>query len=213
MQVLVYGEWEKSSKNSKSFFTATYLESQKKSVTIRELNGTINFIFVGSLTAGKRAFYTVKLIEVLHKKGFNVSLNLYGYGEQFNKIEKYIKENNLESFVFLEGNKTQEDMILVYCKSHFLVLPSKSEGWPKVVAEAMFWGCVPIATPISCIPNMIDNENRGMLLSLDLVIDVHKIICLINNKNDYKIKAENGLHWSRNFTLDYFETEIKKMLL
>ncbi|WP_348636743.1 hypothetical protein [Flavobacterium anhuiense] len=30
MQVLVYGEWENQSKNIKSFFTATYLESEKK---------------------------------------------------------------------------------------------------------------------------------------------------------------------------------------
>src|SRR5690606_34200508 len=48
--------------------------------------------------------------------------------------------------------------------SHFLILASKSEGWPKAVAEAMFFGCILIVTPVSCVPWMLNYGSRGILI-------------------------------------------------
>ncbi|WP_427875193.1 hypothetical protein [Flavobacterium sp. MMS24-S5] len=80
MQVLVYGEWENSSKNIKPFFTATYSESDKTPMKKNDLKGEIKFIFVGTLVSGKRPLYSVQLVEALIKKGYNVTLQLYGEG-------------------------------------------------------------------------------------------------------------------------------------
>ena len=49
MQVLVYGEWETSTKNIKPFFTASYFEKDKIDVKPRKLEGKISFLFVGTL--------------------------------------------------------------------------------------------------------------------------------------------------------------------
>ena len=46
-----------------------------------------------------------------------------------------------------------------------MILPSKSEGWPKAIAEGMFFGCIPIATPVSCVPWMLADGSRGILVS------------------------------------------------
>src|SRR5690606_11018026 len=126
---------------------------------------------------------------------------------------KYIEEKNIENFIFFKGNKERNEIKIAYQQSHFLVLPSKSEGWPKVVAESMFWGSLPISTNVSCIANMLDNEKRGLLLALDLENDVKKIKELLNNKAEYVLKVKNALTWSRLYTLDYFDAEIKKLLL
>ena len=57
-----------------------------------------------------------------------------------NEIEKYIETKNLKKHVILKGNCSRDEVIKAYQKSHFLVLPSKSEGWPKVLSEAMAYG-------------------------------------------------------------------------
>ena len=44
------------------------------------------------------------------------------------------------------GIRVKENIKKAYKRAHFLVFISKSEGWPKVVAEAMFWKCLPIST-------------------------------------------------------------------
>lgn len=212
MQVLVYGDWKNQTKNIKSFFTATYREDEKIDVTARNLNIKLQFLFVGTLSKGKQPIYAVKLVESLKRKGINLELSIYGEGQEKEAIENYIQVNDLNDVVFLKGNVSRDDMKLIYQQSHFLILPSKSEGWPKVVAEAMFWGCLPVASKVSCVPNMLGNGERGILLSEDLEYDCNLVLKCVDNQELYNTKINAAISWSRNFTIDKFESEIEKLL-
>ncbi len=212
MQVLVYGDWENSTKNIKSFFTASYFEKDKFEIKPRDIDGKISFLFVGTLSVGKQPLYAIKLIESLNKKGYNVDLTLFGEGSERTMLENYISENKLQKFIFLKGKQNQETIKKAYCKSHFVILPSLSEGWPKAIAEGMFWGCMPIASAVSCISTMLDAGKRGILLHLDFNDDLIQIENILNDDSAYKQKVENAIHWSRNYTLDVFEDEIKQLL-
>jgi len=212
MQVLVYGDWENSTKNIKSFFTASYFEKDKFEIKPRDIDGKISFLFVGTLSVGKQPLCAIKLIQSLNKKGYNVDLTLFGEGSERTMLENYISENKLENFIFLKGNQNQETIKKAYCKSHFVILPSLSEGWPKAIAEGMFWGCMPIASAVSCISTMLDAGKRGILLHLDFNDDLIQIENILNDDSAYKQKVENAINWSRNYTLDVFEDEIKQLL-
>ncbi len=76
----------------------------------------------------------------------------------------------------------------------------------------MFWGCVPIASPVSCVAYMMGNGSRGLLLTERLETDVNKIYKLVLDKEQYQRMAIEGLNWSRQFTTDKFELEIMKLL-
>lgn len=212
IQVLVYGEWENSTKNIKPFFTASYFEKDKIEVKPRELEGKISFLFVGTLSKGKQPLYTIKLVEQLYKNGNDIQLTLYGEGNERAMLEDYISESKLENVVFLKGNQNQEVIKKAYLENHFVVLPSLSEGWPKVVAEGMFWGCLPIASKVSCVPNMLENGKRGLLLDLKLDQDVQSIQSILNDTGLYQDKVNKAIQWSRQFTMDVFEDEIKLLL-
>ena len=222
MQVLVYGEWLLQTKNIKPFFTATY--SKKEILTLNEnntellnksitqLNAPLQFIFVGTLSKGKQPLYAIQLIEKLIKKGKNVTLDVFGEGEMRNEIEAYIHNKQLEKVVTLKGNQSKETVLKAYQTSHFLILPSKSEGWPKVVAEAMFWGCVPLVSPVSCVPYMLGNGSRGVVLQESLKADSNQLLELLHHPEVYQKMVCEGQNWSRQFTTDKFEAEIKKLL-
>lgn len=212
MQVLVYGNWPNQSKNIKPFFTATYSESEKEIIQKNKFELGLKFIFVGSLVIGKNPIYAVKLVEELIKKGYNVSLDLYGEGDQRAFLEKYIETNNLQKQIVLRGNQNREMIKEALKQSHFVLLPSKSEGWPKAIAEGMFWGALPISTEVSCVPFMLDNGKRGILLVMDLEKDLKQILSIIEEESTFKEKSELAQKWSQNFTTDLFETEIKTLL-
>jgi glycosyltransferase involved in cell wall biosynthesis len=212
MQVLVYGEWEGMTKNIKPFFTATYTEEDKLPFAQRDLEGKINFVFAGTLVKGKNPLYAIQLVEQLAQKGHAVSLRLYGEGEERKRLEDYILANELESIISLEGNQSKETLKSAYQSSHFVLLPSDSEGWPKAIAEGMFWGCVPIAKAVSCVPFMLDYGNRGVLLEMDLEKDVENVELLLKNQTDFDSKRQYASDWSRNYTLDVFEREIIDLL-
>ena len=213
MTVLVYGEWKNQSKNIKPFFTATYSDPEKEIISKTGFNSTIEFIFVGSLVSGKNPLYAMKIMQNLVEKGFNVVLNLYGEGFERTVLENYIQINNLENNVFLHGNQNKEIIKKAYQKSHFVILPSRSEGWPKAIAEGMFWGCVPVATKVSCLPSMLDYGNRGILLEMDLDKDVNRIEEIISDEKTFLTKSRLAMQWSQNYTTDLFELEIKKLLV
>lgn len=212
MQVLVYGEWDNQSKNIKPFFTATYSESEKEVVRKNDFEETIYFTFVGSLVAGKNPFYAVNLVEKLIRKGKNAALNIYGEGIERKMLEKYIHEHQLQEYIFLNGNQDHETIKKAYQKSHFVLLPSKSEGWPKAIAEGMFWECFPLATKVSCVPYMLDFGRRGVLLTMNLNSDVIEIEKNLDNPEIFFDKSKLAKEWSQQFTTDIFETEVKKLL-
>ena len=239
MQVLVYGEWPNQTKNIKPFFTATYSVDEiqnsefriqnelslraKSRTTENSLNSArldkievdfppTSFLFVGTLSKGKQPLYAIQLVEKLYQQGKKVRLNLYGDGILRPTLETYIEEYNLQDIVFLRGNQSKEMVLKAYQTSHFLILPSKSEGWPKVVAEAMFWGCVPIVFQVSCVPYMLGYGERGIQLKEQLETDVSQVMSVLNDELLYQKMASEGQNWSRQFTTDKFEIEIKKLL-
>lgn len=212
IQVLIYGIWPNQTQNLRAFFTATYYESEKEAVFPRSLASPIRFVFAGNLSTGKQPVFAAQLIDKLHHNGHAVQLTFFGEGAQKKRLQQYLIDNQLEPFVQLKGNQNKETLKKAYQESHFLILPSKSEGWPKVVAEAMFWGCLPIATPVSCVGFMLDMGNRGLLLQGNLEGDALQIAALMGNQTLYDEKVTAALNWSRHYTTDVFEAEIKKMM-
>ena len=213
-KVLVYGEWKNQSKNIVPFFTASYTRKEIEEIPKKDLSGTIKFIFVGAFSKGKQPLLCVKTIQSLYNKGYNVSLNMFGNGLEFSKVENYIKLNKLNEIVKLNGNQPKDVIKAAYQYSHFLLFISKSEGWPKVVAESMFWKCLPISTDVSCVKAMLAHGERGSVLNSNSKIDIieKEIISYIKNKELYQKKVLEAQKWSHNFTLDSFEEAIKRTL-
>ena len=212
MQVLVYGSWKNQSKNIKPFFTATYSSSEIIKPAIRNYNGKIDFVFIGSLVEGKRPLLAIKIVEALTKLKMQVNLEIYGDGVLRKELERYVTSNQLKDVVVLKGNKNKEIIVGALKKAHFLILPSKSEGWPKVVSEAMFYGTIPIASKISCVPDMLDFGNRGILIEPKLEDAVDQIKDHLQNEDGLRKMSEAAYKWSQNYTLETFEAAIAQLI-
>jgi glycosyltransferase involved in cell wall biosynthesis len=234
IKVLVYGDWPEQSKNIVPFFTASFSETEK-GLHNKDFTSPFKFIFVGSLSPGKRPLLTIKLIEALMGKGIPVKLEIYGSGVMKNELQEYIATKNLDPFVRLMGNLKLDELKEVYKASHFLILASRSEGWPKAVAEAMFFGCIPVVTSVSCVPWMVGAPpapeggakeitfaKRGVLAppvheggaNENEWIEnlVNRIVDLIKDTGEMKRKSLAAQEWSQEYTLERFEDAVKEVL-
>lgn len=211
MTALVYGDWPNQTKNIKSFFTATFTEAEKEPLDERDYNGALEFMFVGSLVDGKRPLFAIQLIEQLLKQGKQARLHVFGDGVLRLELENYIKTHQLESHIILHGNQPKDVIKNYYRTSHFLILASKSEGWPKVVAEAMFFGVIPLSTRVSCVPTMLGHGERGILIDAD----INQAIKTFNSytESDLKTMSIKALDWSQEYTLNRFESEVRDLIL
>ncbi len=211
MQVMVYGNWQGTSKNILPFFTATYPEAKKERIT-KEFTPPFKALFVGGLTPGKDPLYALQLVHQLQQKGIDINMDFYGEGVQRKQLEQYIEKHKLQRSIVLKGNQPAEVIEQAYKAGHFLILPSKSEGWPKAVAEAMFWGCVPMATAVSCVPEMLGEGERGLLLTKNPEEDGRLLLNLLSNMETIKQQSLAAQQWSQQFTLEAFEEKIKGLI-
>ncbi len=212
MKVLVYGAWPCNTSNIVPFFTASYRNDDIINLDVREFLGPIQFVFSGALVPGKQPLYALKIVHGLISRGFNAALSFYGSGPCQVLLEHEIEKLGLQHVVCCKGSVSASEMMDAFQQSHFTLLPSLSEGWPKAVAEAMFWKSVPAALPVSCIPYMLDEGNRGVILSGDLDRDIAVLSALCSSPDDYRKMAEEAAQWSQQFTLDRFGAEIEKLM-
>ncbi len=212
MTALVYGDWKNQTKNIKSFFTATYSNVERQDPKVRSYSGNLKFVFIGSLVEGKRPLFAVQIVEKLNRLGYDVSLDLYGDGFLKVDLQTYITEKSLGYKVKLLGNQKKEVIKEALREAHFLILPSKSEGWPKAIAEAMFFGVIPISTSVSCVPYMLDYGNRGVLITPELKNSAYCIRQCLGESEGLKTMSIEAAEWSQKYTLEVFETEIIKLL-
>lgn len=211
-KVLVYGNWNETSRNIVPFFTATYSEKEIEPIEPKYFQETVRFIYVGALTSGKQPLLSVMVIHELLNKGYNIVLDIYGEGDERVNVENYIKKHHLSKSIRLYGNVERNTVKEAYKQSHFLLFISKSEGWPKVVAESMCLGCLPISTKVSCVPYMLGNGKRGSLVVPEMKVIVKEIETYLHDEKLYRSKVQKAFDWSSQFTLEKFENEITLLL-
>ncbi|MCY2687872.1 glycosyltransferase family 4 protein [Salinimicrobium sp. TH3] len=237
MEVLVYGDWPGQSKNVKPFFTASFSEREKNEVRDKKFEAPFTFLFVGNLVEGKRPLEAIKIVEKLNfseRRGMDSDseisadfdsqnrssdrffLTIYGDGPERERLEEYCRRKDLENLIHFKGNRPLQELKNAYQKAHFLILPSRSEGWPKAIAEGMFFGCIPIATSVSCVPWMLGGGSRGILLKNQQPVrigqEVEKILKLLADQEKMKMMSDGAKEWSQKYTLEKFEAALKEVL-
>lgn len=102
----------------------------------------LKLLQVGEISKRKNILTTIKVAEILIKKGYNIELNVVGKIKSqqiFNKI----KDLNYVNYL---GYKSKEELIDIYCNNDIFVLPSVTETFGLVYAEAMSQGLPVIYT-------------------------------------------------------------------
>lgn len=104
------------------------------------------------------------LIEVLSKKKWlkrNWELSLYGEGFHQQYLEKLIEYYGLQDRVKLFGFQT--DVKSIWLNNHILILPSRAEGTPLAMVEAMICGRPSIVTDVGGNTEWISEPETGFV--------------------------------------------------
>lgn len=159
-------------------------------------NKEFDFINVGRFSLVKNQLFLLDTFKELLNTNSNLKLCLIGYGELEKQIKNKIKELNVENNVKLITDGSNPHQYLL--RSKIFVLPSKYEGFPITLIEAMNAGLPCIASSIGGIPDVVVDNHNGLLVTVDnkneLIVSMNKllndnILCdeiIKNNLNDVK---------------------------
>ncbi len=178
----------------------------------KQLEFPIKLLFVGRLTKEKGADQVVKIAKSLDEKGILFKLRLIGEGITKPALEKYVRQNALDGKVAFLGWQPMTAMTKFYQDAHFLIFPSQSEGWPKVLSEAMVHGVVPLASAISCIPEILDQTEAGKAIPLgDIDTYMESIFQYTQDPTAWKKASLNGINAGKAFTYDQYLSDVRSL--
>lgn len=135
-----------------------------------------NIVSVGRLTYQKGFDNAIRICKKLIDKNISINWYVVGEGEDRNKLEKMIKENNLEDVFFLVGKDLNPYKWMNIADIY--VQPSRFEGKAITLEEAKKLNKV-VITSLNCIKDYNSGEE---ILAKDIDDFTEKIIELINNK-------------------------------
>ena len=150
---------------------AEFCSIMKERPISRTINGHIRALGVGRLIPKKGFDIFVGACAILRQKGIPFEGIIVAEGGEHEKeIRKMIAEHGLENHVLLPGPMSQSQLYDEYQKATVFCLPCRvlnngdRDGIPNVLMEAMAAGLPVITTPISGIPELINDGVNGLLV-------------------------------------------------
>jgi glycosyltransferase involved in cell wall biosynthesis len=165
--VTVNGRWPQQPAHVRSFdnpsLTDAELSEGRDLSMLRCPPEPAELLFVGALNDAKGAGRALEIARHLAAMGVAYRLRLVGDGPDRSRYEQFVRDNHLYGVVF-KGWVPRDRVGAYYSTAHFVLLPSRSEGWPKVLSEGMAYGAVPIAGSVSSIPQVLAETGAGVAL-------------------------------------------------
>ena len=98
------------------------------------------------------------IIEKCDASGINVKLDIVGDGPYRETLETIVKEQNIADHVTFHGQKSKDQLPAYYSRADLFLFPSRKEGMPNAVLEAMSYGLPIIMTPCQGSEELIDGN-------------------------------------------------------
>lgn len=214
--VTINGHWPNQPAHCLSFENPCLDEADiaagKVALAQKDFSGKLDFCFVGRLEDAKGVRRMLEAFRSVSSERIG-AIHLVGDGPQRREYEQLAA--NLPYQILFHGFLDRTAINSIYAQSHIFLLPSDSEGFPKVLAEAMSFGCVPLVSDVSSIPQYIQDGKNGFLWRIaetDFEFFFKGWIMQVSNFNlpDIASRAQSGIY---KFTYQFYMMRIKEEII
>ena len=123
-----------------------------------------NVVTVGRLVKIKGHDVLIQAFRILKRMSVDAELLIVGEGPERQMLEAEVKDAGLESMVTFAGRQSPEQVRSHLRKASAFALPSRSEGMPLSLLEAMATGLPAVATRVGGVPEVLTPE-AGILVA------------------------------------------------
>jgi len=126
--------------------------------------GPSHILFMSRLEKIKGIYETIDSFRIFLKRYPDSILHICGDGKEKDSVLDYIGDD-LDRSILFEGfvyGKRKSDIL---SKSHLFVFPSKREGMPTVVLEAMAFGLPVLTTEVGGLCDFFENGKMGFVIN------------------------------------------------
>ena len=166
----------------------------------------VKFMWCARFLKLKHPELAIKLVSRLRDKGYPVSLDMYGDGNQMSASRKLAIRLGVNDIVRFYGNQPN-DVVLDEMRKHdvFLFTSDRMEGWGGVANEAMASGCVLVASDrIGSTPYLVKHRETGIVFTSECLRSLEKEVeWLLDNRRVFHSIRNKG----QNLLTQYWNPE------
>ncbi len=174
----------------KNLFKPANKEEKEYLKRITGVKGGPIIAFVGRLISRKKVELLISILPIIKKHFSKAVLLVIGEGSERKAWEELAKEKRVFEDIVFAGQCGQEKLLNFLKVSDLFVLPSRSEGIPNALLEAMASGLPVVASRINGIMDLISDGHNGLLFAPMEENDLlEKVVTLLENE---KFRREIG---------------------
>jgi glycosyltransferase involved in cell wall biosynthesis len=213
--VIVYGQWPHQPRHIHPLFncvmTSDQIQQANQWAIQKEILPPLRILYCGRLVPDKRVGLLLESAAQLSQRGIAWQLTIVGDGPERPALEQLAADLSCSDRVRFVGAIPFEQVFAWYRWADCLALLSVSEGWPKVIAEAMCFGVVCIGASRGLVPEML--AGRGIVLETLEPHEVAKALARVARFPDQMTSLRHrALEWSRQFSLDELRQALDDLL-
>ncbi|WP_238884640.1 glycosyltransferase [Clostridium sp. YIM B02551] len=168
-----------------------------KSIENIEIEEEIDILAIGRLLYVKGFDLLLKAQSNLIKQGIVNNICILGEGSERDNLQKIIDDNNLNETVKLVGFK--ENPYPYIRKAKMFVMPSRYEGFPLSLCEAIILEKLIISTRCTGPSEILDNGKYGILVDVNEVTELENAIKSMSCDREIQIKYSNEVKSRKQF--------------
>lgn len=192
-----------------------FVEANKTLVT--EHKSTKRFIVISRFHEEKRLDHIIKAFNIVHKKGMEFQLDIYGDGNEKQLLTELINKYELQNKISLCG--FTNDANSEFKKSIGSFLTSKYEGFGLTILESLNNACPVFAYDIKYGPSdMIEHGSNGFLIESGNIDELAKSIIhylelpSVDRKAMFSNAQESILNFNEEIFLEKWKQTLKRAL-
>lgn len=169
--------------------------------------GVFHLMLVGNMESMMKGHdVLIHAVAMLVNRGVNVELKVVGYGKNRVALEELACQLNISSRVHFVGKvRSGRDVYTLMREADLFVLPSRQEGLPRALIEAMAQGLPAVATAVGGTPELLDSAAIVPRERSDLMADL--IGKFVSDRAFYESQAERNL----NIASEYSSEQVSKV--
>lgn len=157
-------------------------------------------IIIGTLGAVdvpyKGQKYIIEAISRLNRQGYNFEYHIAGNGDK-TSLQRIAKKFNVEGKVKFLGSIPHNEIMFFLDEIDIYAQPSKTEGLPRALIEAMSRGCLAIGSNVGGIPELLNEKYMFRKGDVDGICHILKSI----DKNLMEVEAKYNFIKVQEYTI------------
>lgn len=212
----INGKWASQANHIRTFVNPCLTDEEaKKAAGIadkKQLIKPCQLLYVGRLETAKGVGRILNIAAELKRNQIDFELNLIGDGDERVQFENEARKLDIAESTFFRGWLPRTSLDKYYSSAHFFLLPSASEGWPKVISEAMAFGAVPLASNVSSIPQLLNETRAGLTFSAeDTSGFAREITAMVQDPARWQAYSLNAVEAASLFTYSKYLERVKAL--